>query len=71
MYESDLNDTTTTTTKLVIVPTPVSKNETVNTTSSNVDLKEQSYQLGNNTSNVVVPQEDNSGKKENYKDGRK
>lgn len=70
MYESDLNDTTTTTTKLAIVPTPVSKNETVNTTSSNVDLKEQ-YQLGNNTSNVVVPQEDNSGKKENYKDGRK
>lgn len=75
MYENITNDITTTTTKLVIVPTPIAKNDSAsdNVTSPNVDSKEQNYQLVKNTSNIVVPQEEDSRKKENasYKDGRK
>lgn len=74
MYENVTNDITTATTKLVIVPTPMVKNEVpANDNVTSADLKEQNNQLVNNTSSVLVPNEKNSTKKENesIKDGRK
>lgn len=76
MYENITNDITTSTTKLVIVPTPTAENNVPangNVTSSNMDLKEQSEKIVNNTASDNKPQEQNSRKKEkeNIKDGRK
>lgn len=68
MYENITDDITTATTKLVIMPTPIVKNDAASNdsvTASNMDLTEQNNPLTmNHEPTVITPQEKSSRKKE-------